>query len=147
MFTTNARDLAAGIRNRSTRQGKGQSVSAAPGIERGPRLLLELVSSRGRPKTEVQLAVTKDDVERCFLADTGLRVGEWRRRLRLFHALRLLETGASIATIAFECGYASASAFTAAFTRHFGTPPTRRAVTPRTSDAFDTAQRSRNRLR
>jgi transcriptional regulator GlxA family with amidase domain len=68
-------------------------------------------------------------VERCFLADTGLRVGEWRRRLRLFHALHLLESGASVATVAFECGYASASAFTAAFTRHFGSPPTRRSVT------------------
>jgi AraC-like DNA-binding protein len=67
-------------------------------------------------------------LERCFVADTGLRVGQWRRRLRLFHALRLLEGGASVSTVAFEVGYANASAFTAAFTRHFGTPPTRRAV-------------------
>jgi AraC-like DNA-binding protein len=67
-------------------------------------------------------------IERCFVADTGLRVGEWRRRLRLFHALHLLETGVSVAAVAHEVGYASASAFTAAFTHHFGTPPTRRTL-------------------
>jgi AraC-like DNA-binding protein len=65
-------------------------------------------------------------VERCFLAETGLRVGEWRRRLRLFHALRLLERGASVGTVALDVGYGSPSAFTSAFTRHFGAPPTRR---------------------
>lgn len=65
-------------------------------------------------------------LERRFREDTGLSVGEWRRRFRLFHALRLLEEGAPVTRVAFDVGYASASAFTAAFARHFGAPPTRR---------------------
>ena len=65
-------------------------------------------------------------VERCFLAETGLRVGEWRRRLRLFHALRLLEAGAPVGAVALDVGYSSPSAFTSAFSRHFGAPPTQR---------------------
>jgi AraC-like DNA-binding protein len=65
-------------------------------------------------------------LERRFVEDTGLGLGEWRRRFRLFHALRLLEEGAPVTRVAFDVGYASASAFTAAFARHFGAPPTRR---------------------
>ena len=65
-------------------------------------------------------------LERCFLADTGVGLGEWRRRFRLLHAVRLLESGESVSSVAHEVGYATPSAFTAAFTRQFGSPPTRR---------------------
>ena len=67
-------------------------------------------------------------LERCFLAETGVPVGEWRRRLRLFHALRLLESGTPVTTVALEVGYRSVSAFSAAFARQFGAPPTRRSA-------------------
>lgn len=69
-------------------------------------------------------------IERSFLADTGLSAAEWRRRFRLFLALRMLEGGASVTDVAFEVGYANVSAFTAAFARHFGAPPSRRAHFP-----------------
>jgi AraC-like DNA-binding protein len=65
-------------------------------------------------------------IERCFLRETGVPVGEWRRRVRLFHALRLLEDGASVTAAALEVGYASASAFSQAFARQFGRSPTGR---------------------
>jgi AraC-like DNA-binding protein len=65
-------------------------------------------------------------IERCFLAETGLPVGEWRRRVRLFHAMRLLEAGASVTSVALEVGYASTSAFSHAFARQFGHSPTGR---------------------
>jgi AraC-like DNA-binding protein len=65
-------------------------------------------------------------IERCFLRETGVAVGDWRRRVRLFHALRLLEEGASVTTAAMEVGYASASAFSQAFARQFGRSPTGR---------------------
>ena len=65
-------------------------------------------------------------LERCFLAETGLAVGEWRRRVRLFHALRRLEAGTSVTDVALEVGYASTSAFSAAFARQFGRSPTGR---------------------
>jgi AraC-like DNA-binding protein len=68
-------------------------------------------------------------IERCFLAETGVAVGEWRRRMRLFHAVRLLESGSSVAQVALEVGYASASAFSAAFAREFGRSPTGRRAT------------------
>jgi len=65
-------------------------------------------------------------LERCFLAETGTSIGAWRRRVRLFHALRRLEAGASVTDVALDAGYASASAFTAAFARQFGRTPTGR---------------------
>ncbi|MEZ4402800.1 MAG: helix-turn-helix transcriptional regulator [Kofleriaceae bacterium] len=65
-------------------------------------------------------------LERLFLAETGVAVGVWRRRMRLFHALRLLEAGRPVTAVALEVGYATTSAFTAAFTRAFGRTPTGR---------------------
>ncbi len=65
-------------------------------------------------------------LERCFLTETGLAIGEWRRRVRLFHALRLLEGGTSVTEVAFEVGYASVSAFSQAFRRQFGRSPSQR---------------------
>jgi len=65
-------------------------------------------------------------LERCFVAETGASVGDWRRRVRLFHALRLLEGGASVTAVALEVGYASTSAFSHAFARQFGRSPSRR---------------------
>lgn len=65
-------------------------------------------------------------LERRFLAETGTGVGQWRRRVRLFHALRLLEGGASVTEVAGEVGYASTSAFSGAFARQFGRTPTGR---------------------
>lgn len=62
-------------------------------------------------------------LERCFVAETGLTVGEWRRRVRLFHAMRRLEAGASVTEVALEVGYDSLSAFSQAFRRQFGRSP------------------------
>lgn len=69
-------------------------------------------------------------IERCFLAETGVAVGEWRRRMRLFHALRLLEAGGSVTEVALDVGYSTTSAFSAAFTREFGRSPTGRRRLP-----------------
>jgi len=65
-------------------------------------------------------------LERKFLAETGTGLGQWRRRVRLFHALRLLESGSSVSDVAQEVGYATQSAFTAAFAKQFGRTPTGR---------------------
>jgi AraC-like DNA-binding protein/quercetin dioxygenase-like cupin family protein len=64
-------------------------------------------------------------LERCFLAETGLAVGEWRRRVRLFHAHDLIAGGASVTEAALEVGYSSVSAFSQAFARQFGTSPSK----------------------
>lgn len=67
-------------------------------------------------------------LERLFRRETGMGVGEWRRQLRLLHAMKLLDAGNSVTAVAFDVGYASPSAFTAAFTARFGVPPTRRGA-------------------
>jgi AraC-like DNA-binding protein len=67
-------------------------------------------------------------MERLFLAETRMTVGEWRRRLRLLHGVRLLARGESVTGAALDAGYASTSAFIAAFRRTFGTTPSRYAA-------------------
>ena len=64
-------------------------------------------------------------IERLFLAETKMTVGEWRRRLRLLHGVRLLARGESVTSAALDAGYASTSAFIAAFKRTFGVTPSR----------------------
>nr|WP_272212111.1 AraC family transcriptional regulator [Marinicella sp. W31]MDC2878014.1 AraC family transcriptional regulator [Marinicella sp. W31] len=62
-------------------------------------------------------------LERLFQRETGLRFSEWRNRLRLMEAVEHLSHGRSSVEIAGLLGYRSASAFVAAFRRHFGLPP------------------------
>lgn len=64
-------------------------------------------------------------LERRFLEETGLTLGRWRRQARLQQALRDLASGAPIKAVAQAAGYASASAFTAAFREAFGVTPGR----------------------
>jgi AraC-like DNA-binding protein len=64
-------------------------------------------------------------VERLFRAETGLGLGEWRTRARLVEAARLLAEGATVTSVAVQVGYATPSAFGAAFRRVLGTTPGR----------------------
>jgi AraC-like DNA-binding protein len=94
------------------------------------RRFAELVTrTPGDPRTTAELAraagASVRTIERCFLAETGTAVGHWRRRVRMFHALRLLEAGTSVTNVALEVGYDSPSAFSQAFTRQFGHSPSR----------------------
>jgi len=52
-----------------------------------------------------------------------MTVAEWRRRLRLLHAVRLLAEGEPVTTVALDVGYSSVSAFIAVFKRAFGATP------------------------
>jgi AraC-like DNA-binding protein len=67
--------------------------------------------------------VNRRTLERLFMAELGMSVGEWRQRLRLHHALRLLAERRPIAEIAQASGYGSAPAFISVFKRHFGVTP------------------------
>ena len=88
-------------------------VTTAPGDERS---IAELARAAG---------TSLRSLERCYLAETGLAVGEWRRRVRLFHALHRLQRGHSVTEVALESGYATSSAFGVAFRRQFGHAPGR----------------------
>jgi AraC-like DNA-binding protein/quercetin dioxygenase-like cupin family protein len=76
-------------------------------------------------------------LERGFVAETGLSLGQWRRHARFMDALRQLGTGASVKRAAIEAGYRTPSAFVAAFRSSFKTTPgryfTRRPAGPGTS--------------
>ncbi|GAA1208532.1 AraC family transcriptional regulator [Streptomyces rhizosphaericus] len=61
---------------------------------------------------------------RRFRAETGDSPAAWRARARLLAAVPLLRT-ASVTEAAGRLGYASPAAFTTAFTRAFGLPPSR----------------------
>jgi AraC-like DNA-binding protein len=65
-------------------------------------------------------------LERCFLAETGIPLGVWRRRVRLFRALHLLQGGASVTETSLDVGYANTSAFCQAYRRQFGSSPSGR---------------------
>lgn len=65
---------------------------------------------------------------RRFRTATGDSPAVWRARARLLAAVPLLRT-ASVSEVGARLGYASPAAFTAAFTRAFGTPPSRFATT------------------
>ncbi|MGI5256068.1 AraC family transcriptional regulator [Streptomyces angustmyceticus] len=60
---------------------------------------------------------------RAFVVDTGMPFGQWRTRVRLQAAMPLLAGGATVAAVAARVGYASPSAFVAAFRRAVGVPP------------------------
>ncbi|RAI56964.1 AraC family transcriptional regulator [Roseicella frigidaeris] len=60
---------------------------------------------------------------RLFRRETGMSFGRWRQLLRLSEASALLAQGVPPARAAAAVGYASASAFGAAFRAAFGTTP------------------------
>ena len=62
-------------------------------------------------------------LERLFAAETGMALGEWRRRFRLLHAFSHLASGKAVTNVAIDSGYSSPSAFIAAFKRTFGATP------------------------
>lgn len=70
-----------------------------------------------------RLNVTAKTVHRLFVKETGMTFAQWREHARLLFALRRIASGERIIDVAFDCGYASQSAFTAMFRRHFGAPP------------------------
>jgi AraC-like DNA-binding protein len=64
-------------------------------------------------------------LERHFLTETGLTPARWRRQHALLGALEQLAAGTPIKQVAAAAGYATPSAFTAAFRGTFGNTPAR----------------------
>lgn len=62
--------------------------------------------------------------DRSFRVQTGSSPAAWRARARLLASLRLLSSS-TVTEVSARLGYSSAAAFTAAFTRSFGAPPSR----------------------
>jgi AraC-like DNA-binding protein len=64
-------------------------------------------------------------LERTFTDGTGMTLGEWRQRWRISRAIGLLAGGGNVKDVALEVGYATPSAFVAAFKKYVGTTPGR----------------------
>jgi len=62
---------------------------------------------------------------RLFERDLGMSFNVWRQRIRFHSALEALSRGEPIGRVAGDHGYKSPSAFTAAFAKVMGAPPTR----------------------
>jgi len=104
-----------------------QNELTSPRDPRARRLAELVIANPSDERSLRQLARTAGaslrTLERCFLAETGLSVGAWRREVRLFHAQRLLAIGTSVTEVALDAGYASPSAFGHAFKLRFGVAP------------------------
>jgi AraC-like DNA-binding protein len=72
-----------------------------------------------------QVGASERTLARLFGAETGMGFDEWRTRLRLSHAIALLADGVSVTATGQRVGYASPSAFVAAFRRFTGISPGR----------------------
>lgn len=99
---------------------------------RDPRLEAAIEAMLADPGARTGLAglahrigTSERTLSRLFVAQTGLSWRDWHSRLRFLLALEGLEMGESPSALASRLGYASPSAFIAAFRRQFGTPPGR----------------------
>jgi AraC-like DNA-binding protein len=72
-----------------------------------------------------QHGVARRTLERRYREETGMSFGVWRQKARLLDSIRLLAEGMSVTDAALDCGYASVSAFIAAFKGTFGYTPGR----------------------
>jgi AraC-like DNA-binding protein len=70
-----------------------------------------------------QVGTSARHLARLFVEDTGMTFGQWRTQLRLQAALPLLADGMAVNRVAGRVGYATPSAFVAAFRRAVGVPP------------------------
>ncbi|MEE1738558.1 helix-turn-helix transcriptional regulator [Streptomyces sp. BE147] len=71
------------------------------------------------------VGVSRRTLTRLFVHDTGMSFDRWRTHVRLRAALPLLAEGLPVSRVAHVVGYATPSAFLAAFRRTVGTSPRR----------------------
>ena len=69
------------------------------------------------------LAMSSKTFHRHFARHTGMGFGQWRLQARLLAAMDAIVRGRPLMQVALDCGYESHSAFTQAFRRQFGAPP------------------------
>jgi AraC-like DNA-binding protein len=72
-----------------------------------------------------QAGMSRRNFTRLFRQETGMSFGHWRQQACLMSALARLGLGEPVTRVALDLGYNSPSAFTAAFRRALGAPPSR----------------------
>jgi AraC-like DNA-binding protein/quercetin dioxygenase-like cupin family protein len=96
----------------------------SPGLHRAASLMADAAGA-GMTALAQAAGFGKRTLERRFRAETGMSPARWRRHRRFLAAVERLASGTSVKTAAAEAGYASPSAFVAAFRREFGVTPAR----------------------
>jgi AraC-like DNA-binding protein len=71
-----------------------------------------------------ELNVSERTLARLFQRGTGLSFSQWRQRACILHSLEHLAAGLPVTRIAAQLGYDNPAAYTAAFGRLLGRPPT-----------------------
>lgn len=84
---------------------------------------------------------------RLFLAETGMTFAQWRAHARLQASIALLAEGQPVARVAHQVGYATASAFVAAFRRVTGHTPAAYFAAGGSTSERDGGSASARRLR
>ena len=82
-------------------------------------------SASSTPDLLRQCGASRRTMERIFREETGMSLGQWRRRQTILQGLRRLAAGENVAQVAEELGYSSSSAFIAMFRRELGQTPKR----------------------
>ncbi|BFP55283.1 hypothetical protein SCMC78_50900 [Streptomyces sp. CMC78] len=88
-------------------------------------LLADPGDPRGLEAHARAVGVSRRTLTRLFVQDTGMTFDRWRTHVRLRAALPLLAEGRPVSRVARTVGYATPSAFLAAFRRTVGTSPGR----------------------
>lgn len=121
------RNLAAIILNEVKRGDPSTTALTVPIDPRARRLADLFLKSEQRGASMDSLCaragLSRRTAERLFLNETGLPPAQWRRFVALTESLVSIAGGERIEHAAFAAGYQSRSAFSEAFTRAFGIPP------------------------
>jgi len=100
-----------------------------PADPRARRVAEAVTSNPASTATLDELAASagasKRTIERLFIVETSLGFRTWRQQVRMLKSLELLAACKNVTTVALDVGYASTSAFIAAFRRAFGSTPRR----------------------
>ncbi|MBL1079644.1 helix-turn-helix transcriptional regulator [Nocardia sp. 2] len=88
-------------------------------------LIADPADQRTLAELAADAAASPRTLARAFLAETGITFGHWRTQIRLAASLPLLADGLPVSRIAARVGYATPSAYVAAFRREVGIPPGR----------------------
>jgi AraC-like DNA-binding protein len=100
--------------------------STASAIARAiARIRSDLRSPIAIPELARRVGMSASSFHQHFKTITSTTPLQYQKELRLLEARRLLRTGASVTTVAYDVGYESSSQFSREYTRKFGVAPSR----------------------
>jgi AraC family L-rhamnose operon regulatory protein RhaS len=119
--------LARGLDGAAAEKGR---PAASPHLDAVRRFAADLAQRFYEPagidRAAAELGVSRRCFTRLFRQVAGCSYAKYVERVRIEYGCQLLrETGRSVTTVAFECGYEDLSSFYRAFRRQTGAPPQR----------------------